>query len=86
MTMLRETIGSETGGPAELRRKPAVRRPYPPPSEPTSPAAGRSLARADLDTSDGRFEYRDGDTEAAWVCDPAGLGHEQPAMRLTRRR
>ena len=41
-----------------------------------------SLPRRDLDTWDGRFEYWDGDTETAWVCEPTGLGHEQPAMRL----
>ena len=41
-----------------------------------------SLPRRDLDTWDGRFEYWDGDTETAWVCEPTGLGHEQPSMRL----
>ena len=68
MTTLREAVGSETGGLAEPRRKPAVRRPYPPPSEPDLPGCRPiSLRRRDLDTYDGRFEYWDGDTETAWV-------------------
>ena len=40
------------------------------------------LRRRDLDTYDGRFEYWEGATETAWVRDPTGLGHEQPAERL----
>ena len=83
MTTLRETVESETGGLAEPHRKPAPRRPYPPPSEPDLPGCRPvPLARRDLDTWDGRFEYWDGDTETAWVCDPTGIAHEQPAERL----
>ena len=83
MTTLRETIGSKTGGLPELRREPAVRPSYPPPSEPDLPGCRPvPFARRDLDDWDGRLEYWDGDTETAWVCDPVGLGHEQPAMRL----
>ena len=83
MATLREAAGSETGGLTELRRKPAVRPSYPPPSEPDLPGCRPiPLARRDLDTWDGRLEYWDGDTEIAWVCDPTGLGHEQPAERL----
>ena len=83
MTTLQETIASEAGGLAELHREPAERRPDPPPSEPDLPGCRPvPLARRDLDTWDGRFEYWDGDTETAWVCDPTGIAHEQPAERL----
>ena len=83
MTALRETIQSETAGAPEPRRKPAVRPSYPPPSEPDLPGCRPiPLARRDLDIWEGRLEYWDGDTETAWVCEPVGIGHEQPAMRL----
>ena len=88
MTALRETIQSETAGSSEPRlpephRKPAVRPSYPPPSEPDLPGCRPiPLARCDLDTWEGRLEYWDGDTETAWVCEPVGIGHEQPAERI----
>ena len=40
------------------------------------------LRRQDLPAWEGRFEYWDGATGTAWVCDPPGIGHEQPAERL----
>ena len=40
------------------------------------------LRRQDLSAWEGRFEYWDGATGTAWVCDPPGIGHEQPAERL----
>ena len=40
------------------------------------------LRRQDLPAWGGRFEYWDGATGTAWVCDPPGIGHEQPAERL----
>ena len=42
--------------------------PRPNPSAPDLPGCRPvPLRRRDLDTWDGRFEYRDGDTETAWV-------------------
>ena len=40
------------------------------------------LRRRDLDAFDGRFEYWDGDTEIAWVCEPTSPAHESPSHAL----
>ena len=64
---LRETIEPEAGGLPEPRREPAVRPPYPPPSEPDLPGCRPvPLARRDLDIRDGRFEYWD-DELTGWT-------------------
>ena len=40
------------------------------------------LLRCDLDTHDGRFEYWDGDSGIAWVCEPTSPAHESASQRL----
>ena len=68
--------------PATAPPPPYVRDPDP--STPDLPGCRPvPLRRRDLDTWDGRFEYWDGDTETAWVMDPASLPHEWPSQRLT---
>lgn len=54
------------------------------PSAPDLPGCRPTcFSRHDLDAHDERFEYWDGHTGTAWVMEPTGLAHEQPAIRLT---
>ena len=72
---LRETIEPEAGGLPEPRREPAVRPPYPPPSEPDLPGCRPvPLARRDLDIRDGRFEYWDDELTGWTYASLKGVG------------
>ena len=61
--------------------------PYPAPDgpDPTPDLPGCRpipLRHRDLEAWEGRFEYWDSATGTAWVQEPPGIGHEQPAERL----
>ena len=42
------------------------------------------LPRSELEDSDQRFEYWNGATQTAWICEPASPYHEYPSGRLVR--
>ena len=45
-----------------------------------------TIPRDELAAHEGRFEFRDADTETAWVMrDPTGFAHEGPSQRLAGR-
>ena len=63
--------------PSKSPRQPASQTPEFPGCRPVT------ITREDIDTWEGRFEYWDGDTEAAWVVsEPTSATHEQPGARL----
>ncbi len=79
-------VAPRTRPPAHAR---AARAPTPSPApdapDPTPDLPGCRpipLRRRDLEAWEGRFEYWDGATGTAWVQEPPGIGHEQPAERL----
>ena len=56
---------------------------YPPSSELAFPGCKPvHLPREELETWDGRFEFWDGATETAWVCEPNSPYHEKPGGAL----
>ena len=56
---------------------------YPPSSELAFPGCKPvPLPREELETWDGRFEFWDGATETAWVCEPNSPYHEKPGGAL----
>ena len=81
---------TEPATPPPPRQRPGgttepATRPYPrrPPAAPEFPGCRPvPLLRCDLDTWEGRFEYWDGDTEIAWVCEPTSPAHEFPSHGL----
>ena len=40
------------------------------------------IPRDEVETYDGRLEFRDARTETAWVCGPTSPYHEQPSQTL----
>ena len=68
------------GGEAEPATRPYSRRS---PAAPEFPGCRPvPLLRCDLDAYEGRFEYWDGDTGTAWVCEPTSPAHELPSHGL----
>ena len=67
--------------PRERRRNPLAD--HPPSSELAFPGCKPvRLPREELETWDGRFEFWDGATGTAWVCEPVSPYHEKPGGAL----
>ena len=72
---------SGAAGTPRRQRNPLVD--HPPSSELAFPGCKPvSLPREELETWDGRFEFWDGATETAWVCEPNSPYHEKPGGAL----
>ena len=78
--------GTTDEAPLRPRRRKSPRKSlvdYPPSSELAFPGCKPvHLPREELELYDGRFEFWDGATETAWVCEPNSPYHEKPGGAL----
>jgi len=76
---------ASTKAPPTGRYQVTQPRPAQPVQSPAFPGCKQvHLARAEIESFEGRLEYWDVATETAWICDPATPYHERPTRRLTR--